>query len=166
MSRKIPLLASILSIVMGPIGYWYIGWKFAVASFFAFILIGSIIAIWSVPFSILTIFISLIIVGLHSFYLAKKYNIESSDPSFNNSPEATLSGFNLFTWLLINAVFWAGATLTYQTFNQGEIILGFAYLAGTIICCSLSYLVGVFIFLIALGLLTRNLFGWNSPRFF
>jgi hypothetical protein len=117
MKKKSPILAAVLSFFFGPLGYLYIGWRYAVLALFVFIAFVIVLSVTNFPIPTWMKYVILAVLAWKGFTIVSVRNalIDSQDEhvsALNTFPVAAMAMSDLLVGF---GIFYAGAIGLYAT---------------------------------------------------
>jgi hypothetical protein len=132
MNKKNPTIAAILSLILGPVGYLYIGLNFMLSGIIVSVLFIFILSLFNFPFPNIFNYLQLFVYAYYGYRLSILRNIfvDSWDLTVEDIIEYKSFGFSfvMMTNLLMALTqFYStivGLYIVYKSFAEGKIIIG------------------------------------------
>lgn len=129
MKKKSPILAGILGFVFGPLGYLYIGWRYAISATVVFLIFIFVVVVTGFPIPSWMKYIILAMLAYKGFTIVSVMNnlVDSHDEhvsALNTFPFAVMAMSDLLVGI---GMFYAGAIGIYAAVIQiieGKIFMG------------------------------------------
>jgi len=138
--KKNPIIAAILSLILGPFGYFYIGWKYFIMALAMFIVFVGILIFVNLDPSVLSPkahfllrFLLLMVLAWKAYTICSIRNIliDAKDKNVNELNSFPVVAMAMSDLLVGIGVFYAGAISIYvstKMFLGGNLLKGFLYL--------------------------------------
>ena len=131
-SKRNPIVAGILSLFLGPIGYVYIGGWFMLSGIIISVLFSVVLSIINLPFPDFFNYFQLLVFAYFGYKLAKMRNILSDEWNLTDEDikEFKSFGFSFVTMtnlLMLLSQFYSigvGLYLALKSFSDGKILIG------------------------------------------
>jgi len=131
-SNKNPVISCLATLLLGPLGFLYIGFNFFIGAMLVSILFNIVLAIINLPIPEIFKYIQLIVYGYFGYIIATTRNAISNDlyTSEDEIKEFKSFGFSIF---IMNGLMMrmaqiygvvTGLYMTYMSFSNGKIFLG------------------------------------------
>ncbi|MBT6051652.1 MAG: hypothetical protein HOG49_33020 [Candidatus Scalindua sp.] len=126
------LLAAILSLFLGPLGFLYVGWTFMVSGLIITAIFALVLSIINLPTPSLFEYLQLVIFSYHAYKLATIRNLVANDPmtTMEDIKQFKSFGFSVIAMtsvLMTLAQYYSlvvGFYMAYISFANGKILIG------------------------------------------
>lgn len=132
LSKRKPFIAGILSLLLGPIGYVYIGINFLISGIIIFVLFSLVLSIINLPFPHFFSYLQLLVYSYFGYKLSVIRNAFVEDWGATDKDIKEFKSFG-FSFVVMSNLLMAitkfysitvGLYLAYINFSKGNIIIG------------------------------------------
>jgi hypothetical protein len=149
MQKKNPVIAAVLSLLLGPLGYFYIGWRYAVMAILIFLLYGIVPALAGFELPMWMQYLILPVLAWKAYTICSVRNalIESADPQARALDSFPVAAMTLSDLLVGMGMVTAGALGVYASglmFLDGQVLrsLGLLLIGTPVLVCLATLVFG------------------------
>jgi hypothetical protein len=133
LNKKNPLVAGVLSLIFGPLGYIYLGFNFFVAGIAISLIIGIVLAILNFPYPGFFNYLQLIVWAYFGYKFAHISNLFADEQNLSETDIKEVKSMSFAFYLMIHVMmsivkFYAIVVAIFFIivfFSKGEILLAF-----------------------------------------
>ncbi len=132
LSKRNPTVATVLSLVTGPIGYMYIGLNFFLSGIIISVLFSVVLSLINLPFPYFFNYLQLLVYAYYGYKLAIVRNMFADDWAVTETDIKEFKSFG-FSFVVMTNLLMAltqfyctivGLYLVFKSFSNGKILMG------------------------------------------